>query len=831
MCEAAVSDCLCVRGVHSARTRVDIESSFLSCDCYSTGATGIGISQSVALISAIDARRNSKDDLAKMALHLVIKSIMEPDALVSMADGTSPNTVVDTPQPQTPFSPATPDSLPVAKKSNPTDDDAATTAMRHEASIALIGTLISRGLLLWEFVQRRLNMDLQKFATETSEKKHVVPMLGLLELLLTEKRRAAAVTMTEMDWQRLNCMRRTQSPEQAYKTLVKMAEIIFYCDKAPSIQHAVVSSMQQILQDSAMCRMASSDAPETFWSNFYSSHKMLKLSTMDKKNHPFRHFSFGASSERKSDILSTVQTLISRVGSSSMSFECYELRVLSETWRDEVAESYTEDGWEVWKAANEREMAMFDRQLSDDTRAALKQALARDKTLWFEHYIAEMLLAEIWRAPQKIERLVHFAKAMGLPFGLDRTPPLEKGWFETQLMKVIFALLDCEPIKRGSISLDVCFRIFIHPTVPRANKAHSELEPEQMPGHRVAFEAALVYLVERYGVQHRNPQQEDRKGWREQDQRDFEKGRRNYTERIVAQIEALVKRVQAGDFATESVRQSDAPDVFSQRPTLHSLQKACMQRLKMLNAALMHLPDDNQDTKDMLKSAIAAAKSVCSCAHLMSQGLGNTLFHAALASIDTVGLLTRSIDWLRDRTQKEAPWLLSQNGCVGWFKTHLQQELLKEKLPRFVSDIVCSQLPVTDVRLTSSGVVRYAQLTPAALPPPAETHQSGQAPSQPAEQGATFADDEPFLVDPWLLFEHNPRGVLKHRLASAERRPRKKLKWEHDGPPPSAAASGYAPLPHGAMRGGGAGAAGHMPAGGHCPHPPHTGSRGGGGWG
>ena len=218
---------------------------------------------------------------------------------------------------------------------------------------------------------------------------------------------------------------------------------------------------------------------------------------------------------------------------------------------------------------------MFDRQLSDDTRAALKQALARDKTLWFEHYIAEMLLAEIWRAPQKIERLVHFAKAMGLPFGLDRTPPLEKGWFETQLMKVIFALLDCEPIKRGSISLDVCFRIFIHPTVPRANKAHSELEPEQMPGHRVAFEAALVYLVERYGVQHRNPQQEDRKGWREQDQRDFEKGRRNYTERIVAQIEALVKRVQAGDFATESVRQSDAPDVFSQRPTLHSLQKAC----------------------------------------------------------------------------------------------------------------------------------------------------------------------------------------------------------------------------------------------------------------
>ena len=132
----------------------------LCCGWCSAGATGISISQSVALISAIDARRNSKDDLAKVALHLVIKSIMEPDALVPMTDGTSPNTVVDTPQPQTPFSPATPDSLPVVKKSNPTDDDAATTALRHDASIALIGTLISRGLLLWEVVQRRLGMDL-----------------------------------------------------------------------------------------------------------------------------------------------------------------------------------------------------------------------------------------------------------------------------------------------------------------------------------------------------------------------------------------------------------------------------------------------------------------------------------------------------------------------------------------------------------------------------------------------------------------------------------------------------------------------------------------------
>jgi hypothetical protein len=823
----------------------------LCCGWCSAGATGISISQSVALISAIDARRNSKDDLAKVALHLVIKSIMEPDALVPMTDGTSPNTVVDTPQPQTPFSPATPDSLPVVKKSNPTDDDAATTALRHDASIALIGTLISRGLLLWEVVQRRLGMDLKKFTNSavSVEKRHVVPMLGFVELLLTEKRRAAAAIMTQMDWQRLSCMRRTQPPNstnsnslKAYKILVMMAEIVQSCDKAP-IQHAVVSSMQQILQDDAMCRIATSDDPATFYANcFRPSTSLLRVAKIEKN--PFRYFSFGAASERKSDILSTVQTLISRVGSSSMSFECLELRVLSETWKDlhdEVGESYTEDGWMVWKLANEKEMALFDRQLSDDTRAALKKALKRDKTLWFEHYIAEMLLAEIWRAPQKIEHLMQFAKAMSLQFrdrftGESAGAGGLGGWFETQLLQVIFALLDCEPIKRGSIALDVCFRCFIYPAVSKASKATGGQEPEQMPGHRVAFEAALVHIVERYGVQHRQPLL--------QDQRDSEKlhaalmkGRRQYTTHILAQIEALVTLVQARDFDAEVLGRNDAgkcdePDVFAQRPTLHSLQKACLQRLQLLNAALMHLPDDDHLlTSDMLQSAISAAKKVCSCAHLMSQGLGDTLFPAALASVDKVGSLTTSIDWLRDR---RPPWLPQ---CVEKFKTQLRQELLKEKLPRFVSDIVCSHLPVTDVRLTSSGVARHAPAAPP--PPPADPHQSGQAPSQPAEPGATFEDDEAFLMDPWLLFEHNPKGVLRGKLAFAKRRPRKKLKWElaPQAPPPGAAASGYAHLPHAASGVGGTGVAGAAgqygmpPAGHYHPHPPHAGTLGEGGWG
>jgi len=94
------------------------------------GAAGVAMSQCVALMAALEARRNSREDLAKLALHFVIRSILEPEsaAAARMSDGATPNSTVDTPQPQTPFSPATPDSLPVAKKSSAADDDAAMVA-------------------------------------------------------------------------------------------------------------------------------------------------------------------------------------------------------------------------------------------------------------------------------------------------------------------------------------------------------------------------------------------------------------------------------------------------------------------------------------------------------------------------------------------------------------------------------------------------------------------------------------------------------------------------------------------------------------------------------
>jgi len=738
------------------------------------GATGIGISQCVALISALEVRRNSKDDLAKKVLDFVIKGIMEPDSLAPMADGTSPSTVVDTPQPHTPFSPATPDSLPVAKKiKEHVDDDAGTGALRLDASLALVGTLIARGLVLWEFVQRRVKLDLIKFVQSNPEKRQVLPMLSFVEVLLTEKRRAAGGIMTQMDWQRLKCMRRIQPPSEAYEILKFIVQI---CDKSDDLKNHVVSSMQQVMQDSAMSRIASYE-PANFWIDCVKICNMLfRCGTLEKSQNPFRHFSFVVESDRKGDILSSVQNIISRVSTYSINFDCIELRVLSDAWKgghDEV-DSYKDDGWEVWKAANAPLLQHFDEQLSDGTRVSLKKALKREEDVWFENHVVDMLLAELWRAPHKLQHIVHFTKALGICHS-DRSSD-HPAWFETQMLQVIFALLDCEPIKCGSTGLDLMFREFISSAAPSTSDAEDQQEHEQVPGHRAAFEAAVLHLVERYGVPQRPQHEMPEKSWNL-----IMKSRRDYTLRIMTQIDSLVAQTQAGNFRNEFLVSTDDPmeNVFSQRPTLRSLQKACILRLQLLNAALMHLPDDDAIlTMEMLQTAIKTITSVCSCAHLMCDVLGHTVYRSALASMDSVGLLTQSIDWywLRQRSKN-----LNSDYARIYFKTELRQELLRGKLPRFVSEHLCADLltdkSVDKARLTSVGVVRHV---------PVQTmvggHQSADQASLPAEQGTTFDDDVSFDMDPWLLLEHNPQGVIKHKLANATRHPRKRLRWEF-GPP------------------------------------------------
>lgn len=215
----------------------------------------------MALISALEARRNGKEDFAKIALHIIIRSILEPEPAAPGTDGTTPNSMVDTPQPQTPFSPATPDSLPVAKKAPVAEDDASTAVLRHDAALAFVGTLLARGLLLWEFVQRRFKMEIKKFSSKDWEKRHVLPVLNFMEMLLTEKRRAAGVMMTRVDWQRLNYMRRIQDPAETYQLLVAVVQM---CEVGKH-QISVVQSMQQVMQDGAMCSIAALDDPDDFY--------------------------------------------------------------------------------------------------------------------------------------------------------------------------------------------------------------------------------------------------------------------------------------------------------------------------------------------------------------------------------------------------------------------------------------------------------------------------------------------------------------------------------------------------------------------------------------
>ena len=92
-------------------------------------------------------------------------------------------------------------------------------AQRHDASLALIGTMLARGLLPWRFVQRRFTTDLNKMKLLDWEKRGLVPVLNFVEMLLTEKPRASRLMMTQMDWHRLQYMRRIQDPAQTSSIL------------------------------------------------------------------------------------------------------------------------------------------------------------------------------------------------------------------------------------------------------------------------------------------------------------------------------------------------------------------------------------------------------------------------------------------------------------------------------------------------------------------------------------------------------------------------------------------------------------------------------------
>ena len=76
---------------------------------------------------------------------------------------------------------------------------------------------------------------------------------------------------------------------------------------------------------------------------------------------------------------------------------------------------------------------------------------------------------------------------------------------------------------------------------------------------------------------------------------------------------------------------------------------------------------------------------------------------------------------------------------VRQFRKDMREAQLRAKLPRFVSQHVCADVPVANVRVTSAGIVRL-------LPAEAEVQQASAA-GEEEIQADTFEDEEPFLAD------------------------------------------------------------------------------------
>jgi hypothetical protein len=259
------------------------------------------------------------------------------------------------------------------------------------------------------------------------------------------------------------------------------------------------------------------------------------------------------------------------------------------------------------------------------------------------------------------------------------------------------------------------------------------------------------------------------------------KMRRQLTLDLLTLVQELVVEVNGLDFArghlsaashaggggVEAEGVEGAGGVFATMPTLPSLQKACVVHLQLLNAALMLLPDDDAKlTADMLGTTIHTITQVLGSAQLMGHELGEAVYTTARAAVYVAGAMTQAVDWLRERGGSAKMCL----ELVRQFRKDMREAQLRAKLPRFVSQHVCADVPVANVRVTSAGIVRL-------LPAEVEVQQASAA-GEDEIQADSFDDEEPFEIDPWLALEHNPLGVLKKRLASVPRLPRKKMRWE-----------------------------------------------------
>jgi hypothetical protein len=182
-------------------------------------------------------------------------------------------------------------------------------------------------------------------------------------------------------------------------------------------------------------------------------------------------------------------------------------------------------------------------------------------------------------------------------------------------------------------------------------------------------------------------------------------------------------------------------------------------------------------TSAMLNSSIATIKSVCACPHLTGDVLGDTLYRCALASMDNIAALMQAIDGL----SRESKLCLK----YAWdFKSELREGLLRGHVPSFVNEHLCTELPADKSRPTNAkrtcvdpkeeeegGAGGRAAATAATGGGGVGGggHSSANQALLPAEhaeppQGSRDGNDDmcPWVDnDPWLLLEHNPRGVLR----------------------------------------------------------------------
>lgn len=225
------------------------------------GCSGFAISACASLLSVLDQKMVPR--IPKILLHVVMERMYEPAVVPAASDDTSPSTV-DTPQPQTPFSPQTPDSA-VAQigtsNGKASNDVAADIQMRQDATLAFVGVLLARGQLLWEDVEHAVKAKLEHVVKDKPNLSKL--LLKFVELLLTDKRKGAAGMMPVQDWTKLRILRQTQPTiSDVYLMLKYLVQLTAFGDvgwKQPAL-----ACIQQVVHDEGFCRIAACDNPISF---------------------------------------------------------------------------------------------------------------------------------------------------------------------------------------------------------------------------------------------------------------------------------------------------------------------------------------------------------------------------------------------------------------------------------------------------------------------------------------------------------------------------------------------------------------------------------------